>query len=91
MYYSNSKSLPSTVPLIVMCNVKMDHVFTVQTAMRGFLIYQCIWDTANDGEIPCCEREVGNSDDPSAVTVKKGATTVAHISSKIFTICCIFL
>ena len=59
--------------------------------MRGFHVYQCIWDAANDGEILRCEREVGNSDDPSAVAIKKGATTVGHVPRKISTICCIFL
>ena len=66
----------------------MDHTFIVQTAVRGFHIYQCIWDAANNGEILCCEREVGNSDDPSAVAIKKGVTTVGHVPRKIFTICC---
>ena len=53
----------------------MDHAFTVETAVQGFHVYQCFWDAANDGEILHCEKEVGNSDDPSAVAIKKGATT----------------
>ena len=69
----------------------MDHAFTVQIAVRGFHVYQCIWDAASDGEILCCEIEVDNSDDPSAVTIKKGGTTIGHVPRKISTICCIFV
>ena len=74
-----------------MCESKMYHAFTVQTAVRGFHVYQCIWDAANAGEILRCVREVGYSDDPfDAVAIKKGATTLEHVPRKISTICCIF-
>ena len=75
-----------------MCDAKMYHAFIVQKAVRGFHVYQCIWDAANDGEILPCEREVGNSDHPSdAVAIKKGATTLEHVPRKTSTVCCIFL
>ena len=56
--------------------MKMDQALTVQTAIQRDHIYQCIWDAANDSEILCCEREVSNFNDPSAVAIKKGTATI---------------
>ena len=69
----------------------MDHEFSVQAMVRGYHIYQSIWDAACDGELLNCERQLGNPHDPSAVAVKKGSTVVGHVPRVISTICSIFI
>ena len=41
----------------------MDHVVSVQAMVRGFHYYKAIWEAAIDGQVPSCEREVGNVHD----------------------------
>ena len=50
----------------------MEYKFSVQAMVRGYHIYQNIWDAACGGELLNCERLKGNLRDPSAVAVKKG-------------------
>ena len=69
----------------------MDHEFSVQTIVRGYHIYQSIWDAACDGELLSCERQPGNLHNPSAVAVKKESTVVGHVPRVISTICSIFI
>ena len=52
----------------------MDHEFSVQAMVRGYHIYQKIWDAAFDGELLHCKRQPGNPHDPSAIAVMKGST-----------------
>ena len=54
----------------------MEYKFSVQAMVRGYHIYQNIWDAACDGELLNCEKQIGNPHDPSAVAVKKGTTVV---------------
>ena len=69
---------------------RMEYEFSVQAMVRGYHIYQNIWDAACDGELLNCERYIGNPHDPSAVAVKKGTTVVGHVLRIISTICSIF-
>ena len=68
-----------------------DHEFSIEAMVHGYHIYQAVWDAAVDGEVLNCYREVGNTHDPSAVAVRKGALTVGHIPRVISSICSIFL
>ena len=81
------------VPLFVTCacDAKDGPRFYCADSDARIHVYQCIWEAANDGKILRCEIEVGNSDDPSAVAIKKGATTVGHVPRKISTSCGILL
>ena len=63
-----------------------DHKFNV---VRGYHIYQSVWDATVDGEVLNCCREVGNTHDPSAVAIRKDAVTVDHIPRVISSICSI--
>ena len=47
--------------------------------VRGYRVYQSIWDSAIDGENLECFREVGNIHDPSAVAIRKDGSVVGHI------------
>ena len=69
----------------------MDHEFSVQAMVRGYHIYQSIWDAACDGELLNCERQLGNPHDISAVAVKKGSIVVGHVPRVISIICSIFI
>ena len=66
------------------------HRFSVEAMIRGHHVYKEIW-TPVEGEVLPCTREVGNSRDPMAVAVKKGADIVGHVPRKISSICLIFL
>ena len=53
--------------------------FAIEAMVRGYHVYQSIWDAANDGEdLECC-REVGNIHDPSAVAIRKDSVIVGHV------------
>ena len=56
-----------------------ENKFSVQAMVRGYHIYQNIWDVACDGELLNYEKQIGNPLDPSAVAVKKGTTVVGHV------------
>ena len=66
-------------------------MFNVEAMVRGYHIYQSVWDAAVDGEVLNCYRELGNIHDPSAVAVRKDAVTVGHIPRAISSVCSIFI
>ena len=68
-----------------------DNEFHVEAMVRGYHIYQSIWDAAVNGEVLSCYREVGNTHDPSAIAVRKDAVTVGHIPRAISSVCSIFI
>ena len=59
--------------------------------VRGYHVYQSIWDAANDGEeLECC-REIGNIHDPSAVAIRKDGMIVIYVPRAISAICSSFI
>lgn len=64
--------------------------FSIEAMVRGYHVYQDIWDAAHGEELPC-QREPMNSKDPYAVAVVKSQVTVGHIPRKISSICSMFL
>ena len=69
--------------------------FSIEAMVRGYHVYQSVWEAVN-GEVLECSREIGNRSDPYAVAVTKssretgGTVTVGHIPRKI-SICSIFI
>ena len=59
--------------------------------VRGYHVYQSIWDAANDGEELKCCREVGNIHDPSAVAIRKDSVIVGHVPRAISAVCSSFI
>lgn len=57
--------------------------------IRGYHEYHSIWTAENREELSCV-RDVRNSLDPYAVSVKKGSTTVCHVSRTISCVCFTF-
>ena len=68
-------------------------MFSVQSVVRGYHVYQSVWDAACDGKILLCKREVGNTHDPFSVAITKGTTgiVVGHVPRIISPICSIFI
>ena len=64
--------------------------YCCDSAVRGYHIYQDIWE-ANYGELLSCTRETGNVFDPFAVCVQKDGDIVGHVTRKISAICSLFL
>ena len=58
--------------------------------VRGYHVYQEVWEVCI-GEILPCIREVGNRHDPYAIAVKKDDIVVGHLPRKISCICSIFI
>ena len=58
--------------------------------VRGFHVYSDIW-TPFVGETLACEQGNGNSNDPYAVTIKKGSKVVGHVLRKSPKACSLFL
>ena len=44
------------------------HVFTIEAMVRGYHVYQTVWEV-NIGEILPCIREPANRQDPHAVAI----------------------
>ena len=69
--------------------------FSIEAMVRGYHVYQSVWEAVN-GEVLECSWEIGNRSDPYAVAVTKsseetgGTVTVGHIPRKI-SICSIFI
>ena len=63
---------------------------SVEAMVRGYHVYQDIWDTAL-GEQLSCKREPGNRKDPFAVAVVRALVTVGHVPKKISSVCSMFL
>ena len=64
------------------------HVFTIEAMVRGYHVYQTVWEV-NIGEVLPCIREPGNRHDPHAVAVKKDEIIVGHLPRKISCLCSI--
>ena len=58
--------------------------FSIEAMVRGYHVYQSVWEVVN-GEVLECSREIGNRSDPYAVAVTKssgetgGTVTVGHV------------
>lgn len=68
----------------------MSSSFEVEAMVRGYHIYNDIWD-ASLGEHLQCGRETGNPQDIYAVAVLKSGVVVGHVPRKISSICSVFL
>jgi len=55
------------------------YLFAIEVMVRGYHVYQSIWDAAIDGKNLECFREAGNIHDPSAVAIRKDNSAVGHI------------
>lgn len=68
--------------------------FTVNSMIRGYHIYQEIWEPINGEELGC-EREVSNPKDPLAVAVIKPIagenTIIGHVPRNISSLCSLFI
>ena len=67
------------------------HSTAIEAMVRGYHVYQSIWDAAIDGENLECFREVGNIHDPSAVAIRKDASIVGHVPRALSAVCSSFL
>ena len=67
----------------------MEHMFSVESMVRGHHKYQDVWD-APVHEVLCCKREVGNVY-TFAVAFKKDGEIVGNYPRKISAICSIFI
>ena len=67
-----------------------NETFSIEAMVRGYHVYQEIWDAAL-GEQLTCSRETGNRQDPFAVAVVRSLVTVGHVPKKISSVCSMFL
>ena len=65
--------------------------FAIEAMVRGYHVYQSIWDAAIDGENLECFREVGNIHDPSAVAIRKDGSVVGHVPRALSAVCSSFI
>jgi len=69
--------------------------FVIDAAIHGYHVCKEIWPNPIDGEQLTCEGEVGNSDDPLSIAVKKLidgiSTIVGHVSRHISPLCSVFI
>jgi len=65
------------------------YLFAIEATVRGYHVYQSIWDAAIDGENMECFREVGNIYDPSAVAIiiRKDGSVVGHVPRAVSAVC----
>jgi len=73
--------------------VMMDrYSFSIGCKVRGHHVYKEIWDPTI-GEVMPGKREVGNSEDPLAVAMKRDRVIVGHLPRTISStwICSVFL
>ena len=64
--------------------------FEVEAMVRGYHVYEEIWD-ASIGEELLCTREPTIPLDPFAVAVVKSDQNVGHVPLKISSVCSLFL
>ena len=64
--------------------------FTREAMVRGYHIYNSMWE-AYVGEELLCQQEEDNAHDPYAVAVLKSATVVGHLPRKVSTLCSLFI
>jgi len=67
------------------------YLFAIEAMVRGYHVYQSIWDVAFDGKNLECFREFGNIHDPSAVAIRKDNSVVGHVPRAISTVCSSFI
>ena len=65
--------------------------FAIEAMVRGYHVYQSIWDAAIDGENLERFREVGNIHDPSAVAIRKDGSVVGHVPRTLSAVCSSFI
>ena len=63
--------------------------FSIGSKGRGYHMYKEIWDPTIC-EVTPCEREVGNLEDPLAVTTNRDRVIVGHMPRSISSICLVF-
>ena len=68
----------------------MEFEYERACCVRGYHVYQEIWETAV-GEVLACEREPRNTQDRYAVAVKKDGTVIGHLPRKVWCVCSLFL
>ena len=64
--------------------------FEKDCCVRGYHIYQRVWDAAI-GENLICRREPTNERDRYAVAVTKDGTVIGHLPRKVSRVCSLFL
>ena len=64
--------------------------YRMESCIRGFHIYKQVW-TPFIGERLSCTRKRSNTEDPFAVTIKRGTETVGHVPHTISCVCTLFL
>ena len=64
--------------------------YEVMSCVRGYHIYQLIWD-ASIGEMLRCKSDIHNSHDQYAISVMKDEITVGHLPRKLSRMCSLFL
>ena len=65
--------------------------FAIEAMVRGYHVYQSIWDAAIDGKNLECFREVGTIHDPSAVAIRKDGSVVGHVPRALSAVCSSFI
>ena len=64
--------------------------FSIDSCVRGYHVYNDIWEASVDEELPC-QCEDGNSADPCAVAIKRSGVVVGHIPRRMSSVCSLFL
>ena len=64
--------------------------FEKDCCVRGYHVYQRVWDAAI-GENLICRREPINESDGYAVAVTKDGTVIGHLPRKVSCVCSLFL
>ena len=68
----------------------MPSFFACESAVRGYHIYQEIWEASCGQTFPCL-REEGNPFDPFAVSVVRAGSIIGHVPKNISAACSLFL
>ena len=66
------------------------HSFTKEVMVRGYYIYNSIWE-AYIGEELSCQCDEANPHNPYAVAVMKSTKIVGHPPRKVSTLCSLFI
>ena len=64
--------------------------YTIETIVRGYHVYQVVWEAAV-GQVLPCQRERGNVHDPYAVAIVDKGVVVGHVPRAISSVCYLFL
>jgi len=63
------------------------YLLAIETMVRGYHVYQSIWDADIDGENLECFRELGNIHDSPAVAIRKDDSVVGRVPRAISAVC----